>query len=53
MSHAANAIQKNASEITTNHRQPVSTDIAYVADEYMPSGNTAGQPSPTDRRTTT
>ena len=45
MSHAASAIQKTVSEIVANHCQPVSTAIAYVADEYIPSGNTVGQPS--------
>ena len=53
MSHAAKAIQKNASEISTNQCQPVSTAMAYVADEYIPSGNTAGQSRPTRRRNAT
>ena len=35
------AIQKNTSEIVVNGCQPVSTAVANVAEEYMPSGNTA------------
>jgi len=53
VSHAASAIQKTVSEIVANHCQPVSTAIAYVADEYIPSGNTVGQPTPAYRRTVT
>lgn len=47
MTHAENAIQKNTSDTTVSHRQPVSTAVAYVADEYIPSGNTAAHHSPT------
>jgi hypothetical protein len=41
MIHAANAIQKNTSDTIVSQCQPVSTAVAYVADEYSPSGNTA------------
>jgi hypothetical protein len=51
MTHAANAIQKNACDSTVSHRQLVSTAVAYVADEYIPSGKTAGHEMPTRRRT--
>jgi hypothetical protein len=43
---AANAIQKNTSDTVASHSQPVSTAVAYVADEYIPSGNTAAHHSP-------
>ena len=46
MAHAVNAIQKNTSEIVASDRQPVSIAIAYVADEYIPSGNTAAHHTP-------
>ena len=46
MTHAANAIQKNTCDTTVSHRQPVSTAVAYVAAEYIPSGNTAAHHSP-------
>jgi hypothetical protein len=44
--HAAKAIQKNTKDTAVNHRQPVSTAVAYVADEYIPSGNTAAHHRP-------
>jgi hypothetical protein len=44
--HAANAIQKNTSDTIVSQCQPVSTAVAYVADEYIPSGNTAAHHSP-------
>jgi hypothetical protein len=44
--HAANAIQKNTGDTVVSHCQPVSTDVAYVTDEYIPSGNTAAHHSP-------
>jgi hypothetical protein len=44
--HAANAIQKNTSDTVVSHRHPVSTAVAYVADEYIPSGNTAAHHTP-------
>lgn len=50
MTHAANAIQKNTTDTIVSHCQPVSTAVAYVADEYIPSGNTAGHEIPTRRR---
>jgi hypothetical protein len=40
MTHAAEAIQKKTSDAVVSHRQPVSTAVAYVADKYIPSGNT-------------
>ena len=46
MTHAAKAIQKNTSDTVVSHRQPVSTAVAYVAAEYIPSGNTAAHHSP-------
>jgi hypothetical protein len=46
MPHAANAIQKNTSDTTVSDRQPVATPVAYVAAEYIPSGNTAAHHSP-------
>jgi hypothetical protein len=49
--HAGNAIQKNTNETVVGHCQPVSTAIAYVADAYMPNGNTVGQSMPANRRT--
>ena len=51
MTHAASAIQKNTSEIVVNGCQPVSTAVANVAEEYMPSGNTAAHQLPTRIRT--
>jgi hypothetical protein len=53
MIHATNAIQKNASETAVSQCQPVSTAVAYVADEYIPSGNTVGHAMPTRRRSVT
>jgi hypothetical protein len=51
--HATRAIQKIASDTVVSHCQPVSAAVAYVADEYIPSGNTAGHASPTRRRSAT
>jgi len=53
MTHTANAIQKNPSDTTVSHRQSISKAVAYVADEYIPSGNTAGHEMPTRRRNAT
>ncbi len=44
--HAAKAIQKNTSDTVVSHHQPVSTAVAYVAAEYIPSGNTAAHHRP-------
>jgi hypothetical protein len=46
MTHAANAIQTNTSDTIVSQRQPVSTAVAYVAAEYIPSGNTAAHHNP-------
>jgi hypothetical protein len=46
MTHATKAIQKNASDTVVSQRQPVSTAVAYVADEYIPSGNTTAHQFP-------
>ena len=46
MTHVANAIQKNTSDTIVSQHQPVSTAVAYVAAEYIPSGNTAAHHDP-------
>jgi hypothetical protein len=48
-SHATRAIQKIASDTVVSQCQPVSTAVAYVAEEYIPRGNTAAHASPTRR----
>src|SRR6185312_5444307 len=48
--HAANPIQKNTNDAVWNGRQPVSTVIANVAAEYIPSGNTVANHEPLNRR---
>lgn len=53
VSKLANAIQKDTSDTSTNQCHPVSTAIAYVAEAYMPNGNTVGHPNPANRRTMT
>ncbi len=45
-----NAIHKNTSDTQVSHRQSSSTYIAYVADAYIPNGNTVGHPMPANRR---
>src|SRR5262249_5212585 len=44
--HAVKAIQKNTSDTVVNQCHPVSTAVAYVAAEYIPSGNTAAHQFP-------